>query len=145
MTNPHEVERVVELDASQEDVWRCLIEPGQLALWLGDEVDVELAPGASGRVVEDGRTRHLEVDEVVPGDHLAFRWWDEDDGEAGASCVTITLLPSDGPTTLVVREAPLGLRAQASVERAEVRDRFPGLAWDVRLGCLAFLLAAVRV
>ena len=133
------VEQEIELDASLEDVWRSLTDPTDLAAWLGDEVDLTVAPGGTGRVVDDGVVRRVQVDEVDAGRSLAFRWWDQDEGEAGASRVVITLLPGagDGPTRLHVREVALHRTATSAgaVWAGSLR-------WEVRLACLTLLLSA---
>ncbi len=67
------------------------------------------------------------------GTRLVFRWWDDDDGEDGASRVVLTVMPSDGPTRLLVRETAVHSLA----------PRATAIAWEARLGCLAVLLALV--
>src|SRR5262245_40139610 len=106
------VEREIELDATVEDVWRALTDEAELAAWLGDEVELAVAPGGTGCVVDDGLVRLVRVDEVDEGRSLAFRWWDETGGGAGASRVVITVMPGDrdgdgGSTRLRVREMAL--------------------------------------
>ena len=132
------VEQEIELDASAEDVWRALTNPTDLAEWLGDEVDLTVAPGGTGRVVDDGVVRLVQVDEVDEGRQLVFRWWDETVRDGGASRVVITLLPGegDGPTRVRVREVAM----QRSLPSAGVWAR--ALRWEVRLACLTLLLSA---
>jgi uncharacterized protein YndB with AHSA1/START domain len=131
-----DVVREIELDASAEEVWRAVTEPAELAAWLGDEVELDVRPGGRGRVVDDGVARVVEVDDVQPGHHVSFRWWVDGEGEAGASQVVITILPSGGPTRLVVRETLSGPRARATARASDLR-------WDVRLVCLAVLVASL--
>jgi len=102
------VERTVELDASPDDVWRALTEPGELAAWFGPEAELDVQPGGRGRFVDDeGVVRRAVVDQVRPGERLVLRWWPEGDGPgagAGASVVTFVVAPSRGGSRLVVTE-----------------------------------------
>ena len=140
------VEQEIELDAAAEDVWRAISEPGDQAAWLGDEVDLPVTPGGSGRIVDDGVVRRVRVDEVDEGRQLAFRWWDEDGGETGATRVVITLLPGDGGRTrLRVREValqPSTLSATSATSATSARAWAGSLRWEVRLACLTLLLSA---
>ena len=132
------VEQEIELDAAADDVWRALTDPTDLAAWLGDEVDLPVTPGGTGRVVDDGVARVVQVDDVDDGRRLSFRWWDEAEGEGGASRVVITLLPGDGdgPTRVRVQEVALQLSAPSA------RAWAGSLRWEVRLACLTLLLSA---
>lgn len=135
------VERQITLPASPTDVWELLTQPAELATWLGDEVDLEAVPGATGGVVErDGTRRSLVVDDVEPGQRLSWHWWPDDDPTASPSRVEITLQPTEDGTTVhvvehLVASATIGDRARASE------------AWSHRLLHLEALLlvaAAVR-
>ena len=98
------MERQIELEASPEEVWQLVCEPES---WLADAGSVDLRPGGSGRLVDDGVARRVEVETVDEGARVVFRWWDEDHGEDGASRVEITVRPSTGPTALAIRETLL--------------------------------------
>ena len=137
----HVVERQIELEASPEEVWQLVCEPES---WLADAGSVDLRPGGSGRLVDDGVARRVEVETVDEGARVVFRWWDEDHGEDGASRVEITVRPSTGPTALAIRETLLLPVARASVRGPKALAR-AGLRWEVRLACLAFLRVPVRV
>ena len=137
----HVVERQIELEASPEEVWQLVCEPES---WLADAGSVDLRPGGSGRLVDDGVARRVEVETVDEGARVVFRWWDEDHGEDGASLVEITVRPSTGPTALAIRETLLVPVARASVRGPRAWAR-AGLRWEVRLACLAFLRVPVRV
>jgi uncharacterized protein YndB with AHSA1/START domain len=142
----HVVERQIELEASPEEVWRLVCEP---ETWLADAGSVDLRPGGSGRLVDEGVARRVEVETVDEGARVVFRWWDEDHGEDGASRVEITLRPglgrpSTGPTALAIRETLLLPVARASVRGPKAWAR-AGLRWEVRLACLGFLRVPVRV
>ena len=143
------VTREIELDVEPEELWRLVTEGEELGRWLADEAELEPVVGGQGRFVEDDRVRRAVVDEVEDGRRLAFRWWDEDEGEAGASRVVITLVPSGDTTRLVVHEMLAVASASASVVASAAGSAtgpaVPSLRWDVRLGCLGMLLALVRV
>ncbi|MFZ0089534.1 MAG: SRPBCC domain-containing protein [Solirubrobacteraceae bacterium] len=107
------IERELELPAPPSDVWQALIDPEWLALWLADEVEMELAPGGEARfrIGDDVRTGWIE--EVTPPGtadglepriaRLAF-WWAAD--PEPASRVEIELMPlPDGTTRLRLVEA----------------------------------------
>ena len=137
----HVVERQIELEASPEEVWQLVCEPES---WLADAGSVDLRPGGSGRLVDEGVARRVEVETVDDGARVVFRWWDEDHGEDGASRVEITVRPSTGPTALAIRETLLLPVARAAVRGPRAWAR-AGLRWEVRLACLAFLRVPVRV
>ena len=144
----HSVERQIELEASPEEVWQLVCEPES---WLADAGSVDLRPGGTGRLVDEGVARRVEVETVDEGARVVFRWWDEDHGEDGASRVEITAplrpglgRPSTGPTSLAIRETLLLPVARAS-SRGPRAWACAGLRWEVRLACLAFLRVPVRV
>lgn len=132
------IERQVTLPADLEEAWELVTRPEDLAAWLGAEVHLDPTVGASGAVIDhDGTGRRLVVEEVEAGRRLAWRWW-RDDAPEEPSRVEITLLPSDGGTTVrVVEELAAGPVARARA----------GEAWSHRLLHLEALLlvaAAVR-
>jgi uncharacterized protein YndB with AHSA1/START domain len=129
------VEREIELDAELDEVWAALSHPEELGRWMADDVELDVVPGGTGRMVEDGRVRRVVVDEIVPEHRLTLRWWDEEGGPSTASQVVLTVLPAGGGTRLLVRETALLPTARLAA----------GSRWDIRVGCLAFLLALVRV
>ncbi len=69
-----EVTREVELESEPEEVWRAISEEDGLSGWLGDEVEVDLAPGGDIEVTEAGETRTGFVERVEEGRSLSF-WW----------------------------------------------------------------------
>ena len=89
------MERQIELEASPEEVWQLVCEPES---WLADAGSVDLRPGGTGRLVDEGVARRVEVETVDEGARVVFRWWDEDHGEDGASRVEITVPAVGGPT-----------------------------------------------
>ena len=68
-------------------------------------MDLDIEPGGSGRIVDEGEVREVEVDEVEPGRRLAFRWWPERD-EGEVSEVEILVLPAPRGSRLVITEQP---------------------------------------
>jgi len=97
--------------------------------WLVDEADVEVRPGGSGTVVDDGVERSVLVSHVGPSG-VTFTWWPQDRPDA-MSTVELVVLPSPRGSTLHVTET----RASASV----------ATRWDVRLLLLLVACAPAHV
>ena len=114
------MERSHEFEVSAEELWDAVTDPEQLAEWLGDEVDLDVVSGGEGRVVDDGETRHVLVDEVEHGRRFTFTWWPEID-RADRSYVEIEVAPSVRGSRLVIRETRVANAA---------------LRWDVRCSLL---------
>ena len=152
---PLTVTRRIRLDADLGRVWDVLRDGDGLQGWLADEVELDVAPGAAGRLIDaDGRRRAVVVTEVADGHRLGFTWWDEAQPES-ASTVVLTLEGVGDATTVTVTETidagPLAasgsiggagsLLAEASVEALfEAGD-----AWGARLGRLVGLAAPALV
>lgn len=100
------VRREAVLDAPRDEVWARIASPEGLESWLADEVALdEVAPGASGTVVEDGVERRVTIDEVEPGRRVALSWCADGDEP---SVVELTLDDVEPlRTRLVVVELPL--------------------------------------
>jgi uncharacterized protein YndB with AHSA1/START domain len=104
------VVRTVVLSAAPPRVWEAVSRPDRLSRWLGVDVELDPRPGGQGMARErDGVVRHLVVEDVKPGQRLAFSWWPAGtDGqplpEPGASTVEIDLQPVEGGTLLRVTE-----------------------------------------
>lgn len=130
-----DVTRSVDLDASPDDVWRAVADPGERAQWLDDP---------------DAVSRRLRVDEAAPGERLVWTWWRP--GEEGdASTVSVVLSPLDsGGTRVVVTEslpayAPVQVQAKAQAQaRADIRATAVA-AWAARLVGLELVFAGGRV
>lgn len=148
---PLTVTRRIRLDADLHRVWDVLRHDDGLSGWLAHRVELDVAPGAAGRLVDaDGRRRAVVVTEVADGERLGFTWWDEDRPDA-ASSVVLTLEGDGEATTVTVTEtldagpvAAAGsiggggsLLAEASVEALFATVD----AWGARLGRLAGLAA----
>ena len=135
------VTRSIELPVSAEEAWTSIGGADGLAGWLGDAVELEVIPGASGTVVDAGTVRRVVVTEVDAGRSVGFVWWDDDAPEE-ASVVTIALTPADGTgadgaTTVTVTERLAGA-ASASIGSASIGDLALAAdgAWDRRLRAL---------
>ncbi len=123
------MEKVQDFPVSTEELWQAVSEAEQLAVWLGDEVELEVRPGGRGTVVDDGERRRVVIDEVVDGQRLSFTWWPElDDTARPGRCVAgapthveLEVVPLDGGSRLIIRETvPLASR------------------WAMRLALVAF-------
>jgi len=98
-----EVRREIVVAAERNLVWAALTESARLAEWFANEVDLDLRPGGRGRFAwADGEVREADVDEVVAGRRLAFRW--AEPGEE-ATAVEWELEEIDGGTRVTVVES----------------------------------------
>ena len=135
------ITRTIELAAPAREVWRSLADAEGLAAWLGDAVDLEVAVGAAGRIVDGGAVRRVVVAEVDEGRSIGFTWWDEAAPEA-ASTVTIEVHGDEASSTVTVTEAVAG-GAMAHLWDATPADvvglELAAHAWDGRLAALAGL------
>lgn len=125
MAARRQVRRSVVLPAPAADVWRALTDATLLRRWLAAEVDVDVRPGAGGRLREaDGTRRLLRVDAAEPGRRLALRWWTPAAEPPGGAVSVLELeLSADGDgTRLTVTETELadhdGAGGQASAVMA---------------------------
>lgn len=88
------VEQSTEIDADVDEVWEVLTDPDALGRWLGSEVDLDLRPGAAGRVVDpDGTVRQVLVTDLEEATRVAWHWW-ADDGPITSVEITLTPIPS---------------------------------------------------
>jgi uncharacterized protein YndB with AHSA1/START domain len=126
------VTRQIDLNLSPDALWDAITDREMLETWLGDTVDIDLRPGGSGVVVDDGVTRHVTVSDYEPGRGWAFDWRVDDEPE---SRVTFAISTTDlGGTRLTITET---LGASASAGAGSVS----AMRWDL---CL-FLLWACTV
>ncbi len=134
------IRREIDLDADLARVWHTLTDRDELSDWLGGAVELEMAPGGNGTIVDDeGTLRHALVGEVDPQRRLSLRWWPDGGPEQGAvSEVTFELCPTEGGTRLVVTETPLApMTAQASIAKASY--------WEARLDTLWLRVSAAAL
>lgn len=132
MTQGARITRTVDIDLEPEQLWALVADGDGWASWMVDEADVDVVPGSTGRVVDDGVERTVRVDRI--GDHdVVFTWWPPDRPEL-VSAVELVVLPAAGGSRLHVTETSL----QARVQRAAV-------AWDVRLMLLVGRALVVNV
>jgi uncharacterized protein YndB with AHSA1/START domain len=96
------IRKEIVLPAPREDVWEALTEPGRLADWFANDVDIDLRPGGGASFRwSNGEERHATVTEVEPEHRLAFEWEDEgvveftlDDDADGTRLVVVESSPS---------------------------------------------------
>jgi uncharacterized protein YndB with AHSA1/START domain len=137
------VERSIDLDAGAAELWRMVSDADELAGWFAPEVDLVVEPGAQGRIVDDdGVARTAQVDTVESGRRVVFRWWPEE-GDDGASVVSLTVVDRPGGARLVVTERRVGAVSEA-VAKPVARAVADAWAWRFDLLWLR-LTAAARV
>ena len=105
------IERQVELPASLELAWKAVTDPDWLALWLADEIHIDLHPGGEAYFRIGTETRRGWVEEMCPpddrdGGRLAF-WWAVDEEPASRVELTVTATGSDRTRLRVVESRPL--------------------------------------
>ncbi len=132
------VEKVLELDAPVERVWRAITDPAELANWFGDEAEVDLRPGGNAFMIWKGHGRYsMRIEEVDPPRRLVWSWVHEPDvafEDAPSTRVQWTLATrDDGGTTLRLHET--GFRTD--LHRGQNDE-----GWDAELGELVALLRA---
>ena len=94
------VTREVTLPLDADEAWDAVTD---LDEWLVEEADLELEPGEEGTLrLPDGSERRAVVEEVEPGERLAFWWWE---GTEPATHVSLTLEPAVSGTRVVVVES----------------------------------------
>ncbi len=110
MEAEQQVTRSVEIPADAGAVWERVSDERQLSAWLGGQVELDVRPGGEGLLRQpDGGARRMVVEEVRPGERLAFHWWPaEREGrtpaDAGATTVDIRLVPLEHGTRVTVTE-----------------------------------------
>jgi hypothetical protein len=136
MDDAVEVSRSIELDLEPDEVWDLIGDGGRWSDWMVDEADVDVVPGAAGRVIDGEETRDVRIDTVDDGERVAFTWWPV--GRAGApSEVDLHILPTPGGTVLEVVER---FPARHTVSASVAVDRWRRRA--LTLGGLRQLLVA---
>jgi uncharacterized protein YndB with AHSA1/START domain len=97
-------------DASIEDLWSALTDPGRLAAWYG-EVEGDLQVGGEFHVRHAGGEREGHIDVCEPLQHLRVTLRDPDakPGQPEQVVMEIELTATDGQTILVVEAHGLPL------------------------------------
>lgn len=117
----------VTLPIEPDDAWEAVTDPEALEAWLAESVEIDLRPGGEAAfVLPGGERRDGVVEEVEPGERLAFWWWPApEDGETvpsgPGSRVTFELAPAVGGTRVRVTETPAGPTARAGSPVARPR------------------------
>lgn len=94
------VTREVTLPLDASEAWETVTELGG---WLAEDADLTLEPGEEGTLrLAGGEERRAVVEDVEPGERLAFWWWTA--GEP-ATRVELTLAPAVSGTRVVVVES----------------------------------------
>jgi uncharacterized protein YndB with AHSA1/START domain len=138
---PTTITREIDLDTSVDDLWTRVSDPEQLATWLGDSVDLDLRPGGTGVVVDDGVVRHVLVEEISASQRLSFTWWEPGDPSSASRVVFAVGSNADGGSRLTITET-LHDPAPRVVARAAAKK----MRWEVRaLSLWACVVAAALV
>ena len=107
MRDEPEVTRMVDLDATVDEVWTALTDDVERSAWFGGDSRIDIRPGGRGEVVEpDGSVRRVEVGHVDPGWRLGWRWSHGTDG--AASDVEFVVEPLTRGARLTVTERRVG-------------------------------------
>lgn len=130
------LEKVLELEASPERVWKAITDPAELSQWFGDETKLDLRPGGGGEMIWDSHGSFaVRVEEVEPPHRLVWSWVHEAGvpfGDAPATRVEWTLTPRDGGgTTLHLRESGF---------LTDLHHQQNTGGWDEELGTLVVML-----
>lgn len=122
MSDETRITRSIDTELAPDELWSLVHE--RWAEWMVDTAEIDVDPGASGTIVDDGVRRDVHVDRVEPRTSVTFTWWPQAQPDE-ASTVELVVIP-----------APTGsrLRVTETYARAEVTS----LRWDVR----AMLLVA---
>jgi uncharacterized protein YndB with AHSA1/START domain len=95
------IRKEIVLPAPREEVWEALTEPGRLADWFANDVEIDLWPGGGASFRwSNGEERHATVTEVEPERRLAFEW--DDEGEVAFELDD----DGDGTRLTVVESSP---------------------------------------
>ncbi len=131
------VEKTVHFQASRERVWMAITDPAELAMWFGDEAELDLRVGRDGAMTWENHGRYeMRVEEVDAPRRLVWSWVGGggvafDDAQTTRVEWELTTR-EDGGTTLYLRESGF------------LNDHDRGQndhGWDEELGELVQLLA----
>ena len=93
MSEEPAVRRDIDVPLPLDDVWPLVAGGDGWTEWLVDEADVAVEPGSAGTVVDGGERRDVRIDQVVPGERVAWTWWPAG-RPADASRVELVVVPA---------------------------------------------------
>ncbi len=136
-TTERVVEKTLHFQASRERVWRAITDAGELAMWFGDEAELDLRKGGDGAMTWENHGRYaMRVEEVEAPRRLVWSWVHEPGvafDDAPATRVEWELTErEDGGTTLYLRESGF---------LTDLHHQQNDNGWDEELGELVQLLA----
>jgi uncharacterized protein YndB with AHSA1/START domain len=132
---PVSLHRHVELDITTDALWDLVADPARLADWLGDSVDVELAPGNVGRISDDGIERFVHIDRVDHGRSLGFTWW-ETPGDISRVEFEIAALPDGGSRLEITETFVPPMSATSEMSASATATATASQRWEVRVCAL---------
>ena len=115
------ITRHVELDISPDALWSAITDRETLEAWLGDRVDVDVRPGGTGVIVDDGITREVKVRSVEEGRGWSFEWRVD---EASESVVSFEISSTDDGASVLTITETLSAGAEGRAEAGSLR-------WDL--------------
>lgn len=134
MNQPCVIRRNVDLDVTAEELWQLVSDPARLADWLGETVDLDVRPGGTGAIRDDGVLKFVHVDHVDVGRRLSFSWWEPDQPEQTAQVVfDIIEAPGGGSRLHITETLTLDESATAS---ASVSPEMRQQRWEARVCAL---------
>ena len=113
--------RQVELEISPDALWSAITDRETLEAWLGERVDVDLRPGGTGVIVDDGVTREVIVHSVDEGRGWSFEWRVD---EAPVSVVSFEISSNDDGTSVLTITETLNAGVRANADAG-------GFRWDL--------------
>ena len=115
-----ETRREVDLSATADEVWACLVDPEALGAWLDGTWQGDVEPGAAAPFADnDGTTRHVLVDAVRDGERtVAWTWWTDDESEPPSSVSIAVERVDDAPGVVRVVVVERQLVVAGPVPRA---------------------------
>ncbi len=132
------VEKTLHFQASRERVWKAITDPTELAMWFGDEAELDLRVGGDGAMTWENHGRYeMRVEELEPPRRIVWSWVGKagvafDDAQTTRVEWELTER-EDGGTTLYLRESGF----LTDPDRQQNDD-----GWDEELGELVELLAS---